>query len=260
MRFASMGSGSEGNGLVIASHDGLRERRVLIDCGFGPRRATERLEALGVPPESLSAILVTHEHSDHIGGVFKLALRHDLPVFITHGTLHAARVPDEARPLVRPLCAGDRFEVEGLQVHAVPVPHDAREPVQFIIDDGRCRLGVLTDLGHASPLVERAFAGLDGLVLECNHDPGLLAENPRYPPHLKRRIGGPFGHLANAAAAELLARLDPGRLKRLVAAHLSAHNNRPELARSALAGVLNCRDDEVEVADQAGGLAWRTLS
>jgi len=260
MRFASIGSGSEGNGLLVETTDGHRRQRVLIDCGFGPRRARERFQAVGVEPESLAAILVTHEHADHIGGVFKLALAHRLPVYITHGTLHAARVPDEARELLRPIGADDRFELGGMQIHAVPVPHDAREPVQYVMDDGRNRLGVLTDLGHGSACVERAFSKLDALVLEANHDPDLLAGNPRYPPMLKRRIGGPFGHLANAAAGELLARLDPGRLKRLVAAHLSAHNNRPELARAALAKALGCKADEIEVADQADGLAWRVLA
>ncbi|MEZ5653846.1 MAG: MBL fold metallo-hydrolase [Burkholderiaceae bacterium] len=260
MRFASLGSGSEGNGLLVAARDGHRERVLLIDCGFGPRRARERLSGLGVDANDLAAILVTHEHADHIAGVFKLALAHRLPVYLSHGTLHAARVPDEARELLRLITADDRFEVDGMQVHAVPVPHDAREPVQYVVDDGRNRLGVLTDLGHGSPYVERAFASLDALVLECNHDPGLLAANPRYPPMLKRRIGGPFGHLANAAAADLLARLEPRRLKRLVAAHLSAHNNRPELARAALACVLGCGEREIEVADQADGLNWRVLA
>lgn len=259
MRFASMGSGSEGNGLLVGGRDGPRRPTLLIDCGFGPRRARERLAALDVAPESLAAILVTHEHVDHVGGVFRLALAHRTPIYMTHGTMHAARVPDEARELIRPFAADARFEVEGLMVHAVPVPHDAREPVQYVIDDGHHRLGVLTDLGHGSNYVARAFGGLDGLVLECNHDPALLAGNPRYPPSLKQRIGGPFGHLANAAAGDLLARLEPQRLKRLVAAHLSAHNNTPALARAALAAALGCRDEEIEVADQASGLAWREL-
>src|SRR5690606_33088884 len=130
------------------------------------------------------------------------------------------------------------FEIDGLGIEPVAVPHDAREPVQFVLDSGRARLGVLTDLGHGTPHVLSAYAGLDAIVPECTHDPGLLAANPRYPPALKRRIGGPYGHLSNAAAADIAAAINGARLRRVVAAHLSAHNNRPGLARAALATAL----------------------
>ncbi|MEZ5739265.1 MAG: MBL fold metallo-hydrolase [Burkholderiaceae bacterium] len=252
MQFASLGSGSEGNGLLVRSCEGT----VLIDCGFGLKACRARMQALDVDPDSLAAILVTHEHADHIGGVFRLAVAHRIPVYLTHGTLHEARVPEAARDLVRPLVADQVFELAGLQVHAVPVPHDAREPVQFVIDSGKSRLGVLTDLGHGSAHVIRAFQRLDALVLECNHDPAMLADNPRYPASLKKRIGGPFGHLSNQAAADILSQLEPRRLKRLVAAHLSAHNNTPALARAALAAAMSCAVGDIEVADQAQGLAW----
>jgi phosphoribosyl 1,2-cyclic phosphodiesterase len=136
------------------------------------------------------------------------------------------------------------------------VPHDAREPVQFVCSDGRWRLGVLTDLGVSTAHVETSLSGCDALVLECNHDVEMLA-NGDYPYPLKQRIAGKQGHLDNDTAAALLARLDNSRLKHLFAAHLSQHNNRPDLARAALAGALCCAPDWIGIADQHDGFGWR---
>ncbi len=143
-----------------------------------------------------------------------------------------------------------------LEVRPFPVPHDAREPVQFVCSDGRWRIGVLTDLGVSTAHVEASLSGCDALVLECNHDVDMLA-NGDYPYPLKQRIAGKQGHLDNGAAATLLGRLDNSRLKHLFAAHLSAHNNRPDLARAALAGALNCAPDWIGIADQREGFGWR---
>ncbi|MGD9943132.1 MAG: MBL fold metallo-hydrolase [Burkholderiaceae bacterium] len=259
MRFASLGSGSEGNALLIESRDGLRTTRLLIDCGFGRREIERRLCGAGCAPQQLDAILVTHEHGDHIGGVFRLARAHGIPVYLTHGTLRAvSRAPglDQCMALLRPIDSHAVFDCGGLQVEPLPVPHDAREPVQYVIDDGRARLGVLTDLGHGTPHVIRALSRLQALVLECNHDEQLLAGNPSYPPTLKRRIAGPWGHLENAEAARILAAIDRQQLRTVVAAHLSRQNNRPELARAALAGALGASAVDVHVADQQQGVDW----
>lgn len=256
LRFASLGSGSEGNALLVETDDGGVPRRVLVDCGFGLREAERRLRALGCEPGSLSAILVTHEHGDHVGGVFRLAAAHGIAVHLTHGTLQACGRVGRAESLVRIVDPHQPFEVGPFRIEPIPVPHDAREPVQYVFDDGRARLGVLTDLGHGTPHVVRALSRLDALVLECNHDPRLLADNPAYPPVLKRRIGGPWGHLANEQAAEILAAIDRGRLKTVVAAHLSQQNNRPDLAQRALAAVLDAGLEDIRVADQAEGLDW----
>lgn len=254
MRFASLGSGSRGNGLIVEAG----ATRLLLDCGFGPREALSRLSRLGLAAADLSGILVTHEHADHVAGAFKLAVRHGLAVWMTHGTLAAAPQCRSAMPRVELIDSHQPFRIGDLEIHPFPVPHDAREPVQFVFSDGRHRLGVVTDLGSTTPHVERMLTGCDALVLECNHDAGMLQQGG-YPPHLKRRIAGRFGHLDNAAAAALLSGLDTSRLQHLIAAHLSQQNNTPSLARTALAGVLGCGEDWVGVAEQDDGFDWRTL-
>jgi len=265
VRFASLGSGSDGNALLIESQDGARVTRILIDCGFSLRESRRKLRAAGIEPEQLDAILVTHEHGDHVGGVFRLSRAHRIPAWLTHGTLSASAhesMPtgaDALPALFRTVTPDQAFEVGGLHIMPVSVPHDAREPVQYVIDDGRVRLGVLTDLGHGSAHVRRAYSGMDALVLECNHDSSLLAANSTYPEGLKRRISGPWGHLANAAAAELLASLDNRRLRVVVAAHLSAQNNSPALAQRALAGALQTDPGSVGVADQETGFHWTAI-
>lgn len=254
MRFACLGSGSEGNALLVESG----ATRLILDCGFNLRETTARLARLGRAPGDLSAILVTHEHGDHAGGVFRLATRFGLPVWLSHGThLHLAatgQLPEEFHlfDTHHPFTVGD------LLIQPFPVPHDAREPAQFVFSDGTRRLGVLTDVGHSTPHIEAMLDGVHALVLECNHDADLLAAGP-YPPALKRRVAGDYGHLSNAAAAALLARLDTRRLQHIVAAHLSRTNNRPALARQALAEVLACEAEWIAVADQEAGLDWRQV-
>jgi len=255
VRFASIGSGSEGNGLVVEAGS----TRVLIDCGFGIRDTLARLGRAGVAAESLTAILVTHEHSDHGGGVPALAARYDIPVWATFGTLAALGERCDGVARVYGFDSHDAFAIGELSIHPFPVPHDAREPVQFVISDGAFRLGVLTDIGAPTPFVQSCLTGCDALVLECNHDPDLLAASS-YPRSLKERIAGRLGHLDNAAAASLLAALDRSKLQHVVAAHLSQQNNTPARARAALAGALGCAADWIGIADQATGFDWRALA
>jgi phosphoribosyl 1,2-cyclic phosphodiesterase len=150
------------------------------------------------------------------------------------------------------------FSIGGIEVAPYPVPHDAREPVQFVLGDGAARLGVLTDTGWPTPHIAQALSGVDALVLECNHDLDMLLNGP-YPPRLKQRIAGRMGHLANAASADLVRAMDCSRLQHVIAAHLSEHNNTPALARAALAGALNCETEWIGVATQEEGFGWREI-
>ncbi|HET7033006.1 MAG TPA: MBL fold metallo-hydrolase [Casimicrobiaceae bacterium] len=252
MRFASLGSGSDGNGLVVEAGGTC----VLVDCGFGVKDTVTRLARLGLEPSSLTAILVTHEHADHIGGVPAFAGKYEIPVWATFGTLAEVSWRFEGMNRVYGFDSHDHFAIGALEVTPVAVPHDAREPVQFVIGDGAHRMGVLTDLGVSTAHVEASLSGCDALVLECNHDLEMLARGD-YPYSLKQRIAGRLGHLHNEAAAAILSRIDTSHLTHIIAAHLSRDNNRPELARGALASALGCTHDWIGVADQASGFGWR---
>jgi len=254
VRFASLGSGSEGNGLVVESGG----TRILIDCGFGVRDTRKRLARLGLAPSSLDAILVTHEHADHIGGVPGFAAKYDIPVWATFGTLAVVSERFEGMERIYGFDSHERFAIGALEIQPVTVPHDAREPVQYVIGDGAHRVGVLTDIGMSTAHVESCLSGCDALVLECNHDLSMLARGD-YPFSLKQRIASRFGHLHNEAAAEILGRIDTSRLVHIIAAHLSRENNTPELASLALATALNCQPAWVGVASQFTGFDWREM-
>jgi phosphoribosyl 1,2-cyclic phosphodiesterase len=254
MKFASLGSGSEGNALLMAADDGDHRSIVMLDCGFGLRETERRLQRLGLDPGDLSAIFVTHEHQDHVGGVFMLARRYRLPVWISYGTLQA--VKHKAEGVDIRLCRdGESVVVGALELTPYTVPHDAREPLQYVATDGKKKLGVLTDAGTSTTHMLKALGGCDALLLEFNHDAMLLAQSS-YPQSLKARIGGPFGHLSNDAAAAVLAGIDRSRLSKVVGAHLSRQNNTPDLARGAIASVLGEAEVEVMIACQDEGFGW----
>jgi phosphoribosyl 1,2-cyclic phosphodiesterase len=251
MRFASLGSGSQGNALVVECSG----TRVLLDCGFGSRELVLRLGRLGLQASDLAAVIVTHEHSDHIAGAYKFARRAGIRVYLTHGTLNGFPGGRGEQPEVVLIDSHAVFAVGGVEIQPYPVPHDARQPVQFVFSDGARRLGVLTDTGTSTPHIETTLSGCDALVLECNHDRGML-EAGDYPAQLKRRIASRFGHLDNDQAGALLAALDRSRLQHVVAAHLSQQNNRPQLARRALAAAMDCAEDWIQVATQDDGFGW----
>jgi phosphoribosyl 1,2-cyclic phosphodiesterase len=257
MRFASLGSGSEGNALVVEASNGATTTRLMLDCGFSAKEVERRLLRLELGVEQLDAILITHEHSDHIGSALTLARKWSLPLYMSWGTARAVGA-DDADVDLRVLWGDETAAIGDLEVLPYTVPHDAREPLQFVFSDGACRLGVLTDVGTSTPHISAVLSGCDGLVLECNHDTKMLAAS-RYPQSLKARIGGNHGHLNNDAAADILASLDRARLKHLVAAHLSQQNNLPELAQAAMARVLGAAATEVVVASQGDGFGWLSL-
>jgi len=257
VRFASLGSGSEGNALVVEAGSGATVTRVLLDCGFSAREVERRLLRAGTAADALDAILITHEHSDHIGSALTLARRWSIPLYMSWGTARAVGADDPGVDL-HVLWGDETVAIGELGVRPYTVPHDAREPLQFVFSDGASRLGVLTDVGEATPHIGAVLGGCDALVLECNHDLEMLAAS-RYPASLKARIGGSHGHLNNDAAAGILAALDRSRLRYLVAAHLSRENNTPELAQAAMAAVLGNAATEIGVASQDEGFDWLML-
>ena len=256
LRFASIGSGSKGNCLVAEAG----ATRILLDCGLSPRETERRLARIGLAPADISGILVTHEHDDHAGQAYPFAAQHRLPVWLTHGTQVALAESGKVQGDVqtRTICGREAFAIGELEVRPYTVPHDAREPVQFVLSDGAFRLGVLTDIGASTAHVEATLSGCDALVLECNHDVDMIWGGD-YPKWLKERITGPFGHLSNLQAEQLLGALDRSRLKHVFAAHLSQQNNRPELARAALARAMGCASDWIGLSTQEEGFGWRDL-
>ena len=258
LRFASLASGSGGNCLVAQVKETASVTSVMVDCGLSLTETERRLARLGLAPSDIRALLVTHEHGDHAGCVFEFAAAHGAVVYLTHGSLAALRAEGKALDGVRIVVISSRqaFFVDGMQVQPFTVPHDAREPVQYVVSDGDARLGVLTDIGIGTSHVERSLSGLDALVLECNYDRDLLWAGA-YPKWLKERIAGPFGHLDNRDSARLLGALDRSRLKHVIGAHLSQQNNKPQIVREALASAMGCEADWIGVATQEEGFGWR---
>ena len=227
-----------------------------MDCGFSIRETEQRLQKLALQADDLTAILLTHEHSDHIAGVGPLARKYNLPVYLSYGTLQADRLGE--LPGIEVISGHDVFSIDALHVRPYPVPHDAREPVQYVFSNGSQQFGMLTDVGHITQHIINILDGCDALLLECNHDKEML-DNGSYPESLKQRVGGRLGHLNNQQSADLVRQIDCTRLQHLIAAHISEKNNTPYHAQMALAEVFACLPDEITVADQESGLEWRTL-
>jgi phosphoribosyl 1,2-cyclic phosphodiesterase len=257
LRFKSLGSGSSGNATLVETQSGAHTTRLLIDCGLRLRDLEARLIEAGTCAQDLDAIFITHEHGDHMGCARSFVKRYATPLWMSQGTWLA--VKDEAwmehHHLLNVARDGGMVEIGVLQAMPFTVPHDAREPLQLRCSDGSRHLGVVTDLGHASSHVVASLQGCHALVLETNHDPDLLQAS-NYPSFLKQRVAGPWGHLANQAAAELLGRINHDQLHYVQAAHLSERNNTAELARASLSEVLGCSPNDIDVADPLAGSAW----
>lgn len=225
-----LGSGSTGNATLIR----YERTRLLIDCGLPAKTLRSRFVELNVNIEDLSAVLITHEHTDHITGLPVFTKRPPLPVYLTEATAKALRF--SRRNACQPECikSTEKFPVGPLEIQAFPISHDANDPLGFVIrtPDGT-RLGIATDLGHPSPEVVEALKHCDLLGLECNHDPQMLLDGP-YPWFLKQRIKSHKGHLSNQAAADLLRKIAGPNLRHLFALHLSRTNNRPKLAHRVM--------------------------
>lgn len=254
LRFKNLGSGSSGNATVVEGRCGAQVHRLLIDCGFGIRQLQTRLAQAQLQPEDLDAIFITHEHSDHIGCAQVLAVRYRIPIWMSEGT-HAALGAPDFDGLMHVARDMENIDLGSFQARPFTVPHDAREPLQLRCSDGAAHLAVLTDLGHASAHVLEQLQGCHALMIEANHDPDMLQAS-RYPPFLKRRVSGLYGHLANGATAEILRTVQHAGLRQVVAAHLSAQNNVPGLAQQTLAAALGWAVEDILVASPTQGTDW----
>lgn len=225
MRICVLGSGSKGNATFIESGDVA----VLIDNGFSGKEAEKRLASIGSSMERISAILVTHEHTDHVRGVPVLSRRWKIPVYANPATVAAAKKNLSKLHELHEFNTGENFTIKHLKVHPFAISHDAADPVGFLVDNGKYRVGYCTDTGTVSRLMQHRLAGCHCLILESNHDPDLLKNGP-YPPVLQQRVRSNIGHLDNQTAATLLSELFHDDLKHIFLAHISDTNNRPEIA------------------------------
>ncbi|MDA8782304.1 MBL fold metallo-hydrolase [Porticoccaceae bacterium] len=253
MRFASLGSGSKGNATLIE----WRDTCVMVDCGFSIRDTSARLAKLGKTPADLSAILVTHEHSDHWKGVVPLANKFSIKVYLTAGCLKSRDTARDSADF-QIIDSHTPFQVGDLQITPVPVPHDAREPVQYLFNSDNHQLGVLTDIGSLTPHVEAQYGCCDALLVEANHDLDMLATGP-YPAFLKDRVAGPWGHLNNDQTAGLIAKVEQERLQHLVIGHISDKNNSIDKVRAVIDPVFS-GSANVLYACQQEGFDWLSLN
>jgi phosphoribosyl 1,2-cyclic phosphodiesterase len=254
LRVVVLGSGSGGNSVVVESG----ERRILVDAGFSCREIERRMQRVGVEASSISALLLTHEHTDHVQGAARFAKKHGVPVYASRGTFAGSDLPEEVLARSETIESGRPVEVAGFFVEPFQIPHDAREPLGFVIEDaGGRRVGLCADLGCRSRLAWGRLVELDLLLLETNHDLDMLRNGP-YPWRLKQRVAGRHGHLSNGDAAEGLPELLSERLQWVAAYHLSRVNNSPALAAALLGEALERAGSPagVLVTDQFEPTPW----
>jgi len=256
LRFASLGSGSKGNATLIEAGPDKNDTRILLDCGFSVVETENRLARLGRSADSITAIVITHEHSDHTIGAGRLSRKYKIPVWLTVGTWLACK--DNDFFATHFIDSHSDLHIDDLLLHPFPVPHDAREPCQFIFSDGKSRLAIVTDLGSYTPHILSHLSRLDALLLECNYDEQLLL-NGVYPHSLKQRVSGRVGHLDNKQSTQLLKKLDLTQLKHIAAMHISEKNNHPEHALKALREGVGCTNNDVTLATQKKGFDWLEL-
>ncbi len=257
MDFSSLGSGSSGNGTVIRAAN----TTLLIDCGFSRIEVERRLLARGLSIDKLDAVLVTHEHGDHLKGIATLARRDGVPIFASQGTIDVLRRRDHRfeaiEQLVNEVEAGSAFRVKDIAVHPIDVPHDVNEPMQFVCRFAGVAVGVLTDCGSFTDRMVQHYSGINGLLLESNHDTDMLQSGP-YPPQLKRRVGGDLGHLSNRQSREFAQRIHHPNLQQLVLGHISLQNNDHSLIAQEFNEIPN--STAISYATQEWGTDWLSVT
>ena len=228
MQFCTLFSGSSGNAVYLATDRG----GLLIDCGMSGKQTLEAITRAGLSLAAIHAILITHEHSDHIKGAGIVSRKLGVPIYATEGTWEgmAATLGDIPAKHRVAITAGESFFLDDIEVASFSIPHDANDPVGYRFFTGRHSVAVATDLGHFSQGVRDAVTGAEIVLLESNHDPDLLRKNNHYPPQLKARILGNKGHLSNDAGADAALRLAQGGTRHLLLGHLSNENNTPDMA------------------------------
>ncbi|MGB0865215.1 MAG: MBL fold metallo-hydrolase [Granulosicoccaceae bacterium] len=246
IRLIPLGSGSKGNATLVHAGDTL----VLVDCGFAMREIEARMAVAGYSPQDLSAVFVTHEHSDHVKGLGPFLRRYRLPLYLSNGSWQGLK--DRRFEGVTCISPHQNFDVGDLQIEPFPVPHDAREPCQYKFVYRGKRVGIMTDIGHVTPHLLACAKACDGLLLESNHDPQMLRDGP-YPWALQERIRNGYGHLSNEAAAALLGHLDLPKLQFVALGHLSESNNTPNTARQT------CLIDELQLGSKLGVLEQHSV-
>lgn len=228
----------------------------MVDCGFTLKETLKRLERLDVAPQSIDALLVTHEHQDHISGIGPLSRKFGIPVWSTRGSLLSGK--GGKLDQLHIIEGFKRFSIKDLEIVPISVPHDAREPCQFLFKAYQRQFAVLTDLGSYTPEIIDVLQSCDGLLLECNHDEDMLW-NGAYPRSLKQRVGGSLGHMSNRQAIDLLKQVMNERLSLLIASHISEQNNCPKLVQQSVAQAIDWPLEKVKIAEQNSGFDWQVL-
>ena len=253
MRFSSLGSGSKGNSTLV-EHNG---DCLMIDCGFSVKDSVRRLDRLGKSPEDITGILVTHEHSDHWKGVLPLASKYAINIYMTAGCFKGVKTNLSDYNGIVLIDSHLTFNVGEIEIKPIPVPHDAREPVQYILSTSYHKLGILTDIGSITPYVSAQYNDCDALIVEANHDINML-RNGDYPSFLKDRVASQWGHLNNEQTASLVASLEQTRLQHLVIAHISERNNDIQLVKSRIESIFK-GSGTIHYACQNQGFGWLNL-
>ncbi len=247
LRFVVLGSSSSGNALLVFTE----ETRVLVDNGFSFKRLSQTLGLVGIPPETLNAVVVTHEHADHVKGIGVLARQTGMSVFMTHGCAKA--LPEYVGHIPNLHCfeSGDMLRFNDIEAVSFAVSHDAADPVNYIFRSGGAKLGMATDCGHYSQLTRARLSGSNALVIEANYCPDMLRHGP-YPPQVQQRIHSRMGHLSNIDVQQMLGELKHDALKLVVLTHISRDNNTPELACRLAREVLHNLPIQVTAAPADG--------
>lgn len=249
LQVASLGSGSAGNALLVRSASTL----LLLDCGFTLKETTARMAKLGLSPANIDAVLITHEHGDHVRGVGPLSRKFAKPVWLTHGTYHALR--DNRFTHSNLIDAHHSFAIGDIEISPFPTPHDAAESCQYVFAHNDVRFACATDLGTYTPHVEQMLSGVAGLLVESNYDEQMLSNGP-YPLSLQARIRSDFGHLGNAQAGELVKRIDHPGMQTILLGHLSEQNNTDDAAANTMLEYLPAGDARVTVLQQHSCSRW----